>query len=86
MMQKLLVIIKYFHVIFFLGLQLTGLSTEGQELNVVKSYKEYRKKVKADSLHEMVEIQRRLPELVYDLRYATKNNFTGERLYTKAGL
>ena len=37
--------------------------------------------MQADSLQKMVEIRSRIPSAVYDLRYATKKNFTGQRLY-----
>ncbi len=39
--------------------------------------------VKIDSTLEMVELKTLVPDLVYDLRYAGKNNFTGQRLYPK---
>jgi len=41
------------------------------------------KMVANDSTLEMVELKTLIPDLVYDLRYASKNNFTGIRLYPK---
>lgn len=39
--------------------------------------------VAEDSTQTMVELKSIVPDLVYDLRYANKNNFTGLRLYPK---
>jgi D-alanyl-D-alanine dipeptidase len=35
----------------------------------------------SDSSYRLIELRSLTPELVYDLRYATKNNFTHKRLY-----
>jgi len=37
--------------------------------------------VKNDSNYAMLELKSIIPDLVYDLRYATTNNFTGKRIY-----
>ena len=52
-----------------------------QQLTIVKKTKIYRQKLEADSSQTMVELKSLIPELVYDLRYATKKNFTHEQLY-----
>ncbi len=52
-------------------------------VKVVNSFKEYHYQVIDDSLKQMVELKTLIPSLVYDLRYATKNNFTHEKLYKK---
>lgn len=54
---------------------------DGQELKVINSIKEYRRTVKQDVNNQMVLLQQVLPTAVMDIRYATKNNFTGEILY-----
>jgi len=41
------------------------------------------KMVIRDSLNAMIELKSLIPDLQYDLRYATANNFTGKRLYPK---
>jgi D-alanyl-D-alanine dipeptidase len=35
----------------------------------------------SDSSYKLIELRSLIPELAYDLRYATKNNFTHKRLY-----
>src|SRR6476620_4234723 len=42
----------------------------------------YRQSVKKDSLQRMVELKTILPDVEYDLRYASTDNFTGKKLYT----
>lgn len=43
----------------------------------------YLQMVAQDSNHLMVELKSKIPSLVYDIRYATTNNFTGRQLYQK---
>jgi D-alanyl-D-alanine dipeptidase len=43
--------------------------------------KVYRQQVSSDSLQKMIGIKTTIPTIVYDLRYATKNNFTHKKLY-----
>lgn len=51
------------------------------QLKTVNKSKIYRQQVQADSLQKMVELKSMIPGIVYDLKYATKNNFTGQKLY-----
>lgn len=44
-------------------------------------WKEYKRQVKADSSKEMVELKSAIPGIVYDLRYATTNNFMQRLMY-----
>lgn len=69
----------------FYLLSLTYFSTEaaGQEFKIIRKSKTYRQRVHGDSLQKMIELKSLMPEIIYDLRYATNNNFTGERLYKK---
>ena len=83
MMQKIRFNIKYFYFIFYVVSLITPLVSAGQELKVLQSIKEYRQLVEKDSLQMMVELKTAIPSLVYDLHYATKNNFTGRKLYGK---
>jgi D-alanyl-D-alanine dipeptidase len=41
----------------------------------------YLDKVSKDSTMKLVELKTLIPHLVYDIRYATTNNFTGRRMY-----
>jgi D-alanyl-D-alanine dipeptidase len=81
MMHKIQFNIKYFYLFFLIGLFLHMQPSFAQELTVVSSVKGYKKSVEQDSLQKMTEVKTWLPRVVYDLRYATKNNFTGKKLY-----
>lgn len=48
---------------------------------VITEWKEYREQVKLDSSKKMVELRTLIPGLVYDLRYATSNNFMNRLMY-----
>lgn len=50
---------------------------------VVVHRSQYEAGVEKDSLHRMVELRTVVPGIVYDLRYATLNNFTHRRMYPK---
>lgn len=51
------------------------------QIQPVKKMKVYRQQVSSDSLQKMIGIKITIPTIVYDLRYATKNNFTHKKLY-----
>src|SRR5688572_25675621 len=61
-------------------------SLMAQDLNVSRKNKTYWQQVQQDSLHRMVELRSLIPGIVYDLRYATTNNFTKEKLYKNGDL
>ena len=44
----------------------------------------YKASVKENPAKELVDLEKLIPGLVLDIRYATTNNFTGERIYTLA--
>jgi zinc D-Ala-D-Ala dipeptidase len=50
-------------------------------ISYTASFKNYRKTVKADSNKLMIELKELIPEIVYDLRYATPDNFVKQPLY-----
>jgi D-alanyl-D-alanine dipeptidase len=52
-----------------------------QQLKVIQEVHAYRQTIRSDSLKKMVELQKLLPDVAYDLRYATPYNFTGKKLY-----
>lgn len=47
-------------------------------------YEGYLKSVKADPKKELVYLEKFIPGIVLDIRYATTNNFTGEKIYNLA--
>ena len=54
-----------------------------QPVRVVHTSSLYLQQLKEDSNYLMVELKSKIPSLVYDIRYATVNNFTGTQLYEK---
>ncbi|GAA4748046.1 M15 family metallopeptidase [Flavisolibacter ginsenosidimutans] len=83
-MQVLQFNIKYFFFLFW-GLFALLQQTLAQDLKVISRYGDYKDSVQNDSLQKMVEIKHFVPSVAYDLRYATKENFTGEKLYKSGG-
>jgi zinc D-Ala-D-Ala dipeptidase len=55
--------------------------TEAQEVKIVKKIKIYKEQVQNDSNYRLTELKSRIPEIIYDLKYATAANFTGRKLY-----
>ena len=53
----------------------------GVKLSVTDKYTLYKKQVQRDSTKKMIELKTLVPNLVYDLRYATINNFTHRLMY-----
>jgi zinc D-Ala-D-Ala dipeptidase len=51
------------------------------QIEPVKKLKVYRQHSSFDSMQKMIEIKTAIPTVIYDLRYATRNNFTHEKLY-----
>ena len=49
-----------------------------------QTYSQYVAMAKKDNKKELVDLEKHVPGLVLDIRYATTNNFTGERIYDKA--
>ncbi len=73
---------------FLLLFFLTGLwiNTTGQDNTYTKpavtdKWDDYKKQVRSDSTKKMVEIKHLIPGMVYDLRYATTNNFMHRLMY-----
>lgn len=72
--------------IFFILFAFAGTSVSAQNKYGLKAtnYDEYKATVKADSNKELIDIEKFVPDIKLDIRYATTNNFTGERIYTLA--
>lgn len=54
---------------------------QAQNITVVKKTKIYAQEVQIDTNLQMIEIRKLIPSVIYDIRYATKVNFTGVQLY-----
>jgi len=50
-------------------------------VQVINSVDQYRQMAIADSQKKMTDLRRLIPGIVLDLRYATTDNFTGQRMY-----
>ena len=48
---------------------------------LIEKYSAYRKQVKNDSTNKMIELKKLIPDIVYDLRYASTNNFMKRLMY-----
>lgn len=82
-MQKICIKLKPLGLIF-LWLSMCALQPSvAQPLSVVTKAGVYKAAVEKDSLQKMVSIAQFIPTATIDLRYATKENFTGKRLYPK---
>lgn len=51
-------------------------------LDIINSLEGYSKTVEADSSNLLVDLEKHIPGVVLDIRYATENNFTGKKIYT----
>ena len=51
-------------------------------VKVIESKNSYMRSISQDSSKKMVELRTLIPDVVYDLRYATTNNFMRRRMYT----
>ena len=51
-------------------------------LDIVNTIEDYRASVEADSSNLLVDLEKYIPGVVLDIRYATENNFTGKKIYT----
>ncbi|MCX6246131.1 MAG: M15 family metallopeptidase [Bacteroidetes bacterium] len=50
-------------------------------LKVISDYQEYLKSIVADNANLLVNIRQEIPEIVLDIKYATKDNFIHESVY-----
>lgn len=48
---------------------------------VTENYDDYKKQVKADPGKKMIELRKLIPNIIYDLRYASVNNFMKRKMY-----
>lgn len=52
-----------------------------QQPEVIKDLNLYNKHVQSNPDMELVDLKKHIPDAVFDVRYATENNFTGEIIY-----
>jgi zinc D-Ala-D-Ala dipeptidase len=80
---KLLVILNTIGISSIVWLPQTGAAQNRYGLNPT-GLAEYRHSVKENPEQELIDLEQFVPELVLDIRYATTNNFTGEKIYNLA--
>jgi zinc D-Ala-D-Ala dipeptidase len=74
-MKRLLIIL------LFLPLMITAQNKYGLKPMNLKEYKE---SIKTNPEKELVDLEKVVPGMIMDIRYATANNFTGKQIYTLA--
>lgn len=82
-------IVKRFYIrqllmfIFSTSLSLTAFAQDSGFVRppVTDKMKEYKEQVKKDPAKKMIELKSIIPGIVYDLRYATSNNFMNRMMY-----
>lgn len=73
-----------FLIIFQCAFIVTGV--KAQSVEIVKHVSDYKKQVLHDENKYMINLKEIIPSLLIDLRYGTKENFTGEKLYPSAAI
>jgi D-alanyl-D-alanine dipeptidase len=68
-------------LLFFLPLVLAAQNKYGLKAT---TYKEYKETLKSNPQKELIDLEKFIPKIVLDVRYATTNNFTGEKIYNLA--
>lgn len=70
-------------VVFFTLFFLTAIAQKPNKygLAVINDFSEYQKSVSLNPDKQLIELKKFIPDLYLDIRYATKNNFTGQAVY-----
>lgn len=74
--------IPVYILVIFSTLITNALHAQDTTISITKTHQEYKKQVYDDPGKELVELKSIMPSIVYDLRYTTTNNFTGQKLYS----
>lgn len=61
---------------------LKNTSQNPHNLKLINAPDDYLAQVESDPRNLMVDIEEEIPGIIMDIRYATRNNFTGETIYT----
>ncbi len=70
-------------VMIFIFLPLVGLSQNKYGLTPT-NLKQYKESLKTNPEKELIDLEKFIPEMMMDIRYATENNFTGKKIYRLA--
>lgn len=82
-MNKILQQFRIFMVLsLFIFNHASTLAQNKYGVHVIENKDSYKRSIARDSSRQMVELRSLIPDIVYDLRYATTNNFMRRRMYT----
>lgn len=70
-------------IVFLLAIEVSAVAQNKYGLKAM-TYPEYKESIKADPQKELIDLEKFVPGLVMDIRYATTNNFTHEKIYNMA--
>lgn len=70
-------------IVFSLAIEVSTVAQNKYGLKAM-TYPEYKESIKADPNKELIDLEKLVPGLVMDIRYATTNNFTHEKIYNMA--
>lgn len=70
-------------IVFLLAIEVSAVAQNKYGLKAM-TYPEYKASIKADPNKELIDLEKFVPGLVMDIRYATTNNFTHEKIYNMA--
>ena len=73
-----------FLFLFLLSAELQAQKANVYGLKVINTAAEYKVSVTADSNKHLVEIQKYIPDILLDIRYASTNNFVKQAVYKQA--
>lgn len=74
-----LIICLSFCIIFF-----TVSSAIAQPQPIISTFKDYTASIKINDKNEMINLQKIIPNIIFDLKYNSANNFTKRKLYKSA--
>ena len=75
-------LLKYFAGLAFLILvSCSAPNNNPYNLDLINTLDSYQETISQDSMKKFVDLEDYIPGIVLDIRYATKNNFTGEQIY-----
>ena len=75
---------KQIYIVLTVLLTVTTVQAQYKYGLKVTNLKEYQASIKVNPKKEMIDLEQYIPGIVLDIRYATTNNFTGEKIYNLA--
>ena len=71
-------------LIFFLFLPSVAFAQKNKYGLNPMNYEQYKESIKSNPEKELIDLEKFVPGLILDIRYATTNNFTGQKIYNLA--